>query len=470
MKSKCCNNFFLFVFLITSFSVTPQSVKIDSLIKVLDTQKNDTNKVKTLNLLCGQYKANSELDKVIEYGEQSLELSKKLKYFRGEANALTKIGSAYEIKGDLPQALKYYINALKQYEQVLNQKTKTIQDVGWAKEGMAISYGNIGNVYALQGNLKEALVNQFLDLKIAQEIDNKKLIGNAYNNIGIIYYKQNNIPEALKNFSLALEMKKKIGNKSGMASSFSNIGAIYLQYANSFPINKKEHKSYKDSAKNNFNEAIKIYNDLNIAEGLIAGYINIAQIEREQNQTKAKVLLEKALKLSLAIGYKEATKICYKSLSSVDSVQGNYKSSFLNFKNYILYLDSLTNEENTKQMVQTQMQYEFDKKEATTKAEQEKKDVISLAEKKKQQVFILLISIVLLLVGIFAVFIFRSLKTTQKKKKIIQEQKYIVEHQKHLVEEKQKEIIDSINYAKRIQLSILPNDKYIERNLNKQER
>jgi len=39
------------------------------------------------------------------------------------------------------------------------------------------------------------------------------------------------------------------------------------------------------------------------------------------------------------------------------------------------------------------------------------------------------------------------------------EQKNIAEHQKHLVEEKNKEILDSINYAKRIQKAILPPDK-----------
>ncbi|MBK9191300.1 MAG: SpoIIE family protein phosphatase [Crocinitomicaceae bacterium] len=39
------------------------------------------------------------------------------------------------------------------------------------------------------------------------------------------------------------------------------------------------------------------------------------------------------------------------------------------------------------------------------------------------------------------------------------EQKNIAEHQKHLVEEKNKEILDSINYAKRIQKAILPQDK-----------
>jgi hypothetical protein len=78
--------------------------------------------------------------------------------------------------------------------------------------------------------------------------------------------------------------------------------------------------------------------------------------------------------------------------------------------------------------------------------------------------------LVLLLAG----FIFRSLRITRKQKNIIElqknkveEQKQKVEHQKHLVEEKQKEILDSIHYAKRIQQSLLPTEKYIERHLNR---
>lgn len=38
---------------------------------------------------------------------------------------------------------------------------------------------------------------------------------------------------------------------------------------------------------------------------------------------------------------------------------------------------------------------------------------------------------------------------------------------KEKTEEKQKEIIDSIRYAKRIQVALMPNEKYIERNINK---
>ena len=42
-----------------------------------------------------------------------------------------------------------------------------------------------------------------------------------------------------------------------------------------------------------------------------------------------------------------------------------------------------------------------------------------------------------------------------------------IEMEKLLVEEKNKEILDSIHYSKRIQNALLPSEKYIERNLNR---
>lgn len=91
-----------------------------------------------------------------------------------------------------------------------------------------------------------------------------------------------------------------------------------------------------------------------------------------------------------------------------------------------------------------------------SKAEQEKKDVFSAQEKQRQQMIIYSISIILFFVTLFAIFIFRSYR--QKQKANIE-----IIKQKRIIEEKQKEILASINYAKRIQESLLPTEKYIDR-------
>ena len=74
------------------------------------------------------------------------------------------------------------------------------------------------------------------------------------------------------------------------------------------------------------------------------------------------------------------------------------------------------------------------------------------------------------MVGLFALFMVNRFRVTNKQKKVIEAQKQIVEEQKHLVDEKQKEILDSIHYAKRIQTVLMPTEKYIERNMHKLRR
>jgi hypothetical protein len=45
-----------------------------------------------------------------------------------------------------------------------------------------------------------------------------------------------------------------------------------------------------------------------------------------------------------------------------------------------------------------------------------------------------------------------------------------IQEQKKEIEQKNKDIIDSIHYAKRIQTSLMPTDKYIDRNINRNNR
>ena len=61
--------------------------------------------------------------------------------------------------------------------------------------------------------------------------------------------------------------------------------------------------------------------------------------------------------------------------------------------------------------------------------------------------------------------VFRSSRQKQKINRELVSKNDIIEKQKHLVEEKQKEILDSINYAKRIQYSLLASAKLLNDNL-----
>ena len=97
---------------------------------------------------------------------------------------------------------------------------------------------------------------------------------------------------------------------------------------------------------------------------------------------------------------------------------------------------------------------------AKAKADQDKKDAVAVSEARKQKIVLWSVISGLMLVLGFAGFIFRSLRITGR-------QKQLIEQQKHLVEEKQKEILDSIRYAKRIQTALMPTEKYIDKTLKR---
>ena len=84
---------------------------------------------------------------------------------------------------------------------------------------------------------------------------------------------------------------------------------------------------------------------------------------------------------------------------------------------------------------------------------------------KRHKIIILSVVIGLIIVFVFTVFLYKSLRQNKKANSIITFQKREVETQKHIVEEKQKEILDSINYAQRIQYSLLASDSLLKQNL-----
>jgi hypothetical protein len=67
---------------------------------------------------------------------------------------------------------------------------------------------------------------------------------------------------------------------------------------------------------------------------------------------------------------------------------------------------------------------------------------------------------------IFLIYLSNRFRLIKKQKNIIEEQKKLVEFQKEIVDEKQEQILSSIYYARRIQQSLMPTEKFIERKLN----
>ncbi len=479
---------FVFIFLFgLQLQLLAFNKPVDSLIAHIKTAKADTAKVLSLLELSKKYYQTGSLEETQQYAGQALVLSQQLRFKKGMAKSHTLLGIVARYQGHYVEALEHHYTSLK-----IKQEVKD-------KEGVSASYNNIGAIYWSQGNYPEALTCFFASLKINRELNDKPGIATSCNNIGLIYSNQGNYAEALKNHFASLKIRQELNDKRGISASYNNIGLIYINQ-----------KKYEEALKNHF-ESLKIKIEIGDSAEMTQSYNNIGLTydymrkfkEAEQNYlaalklseiigdqqafayscsnlgmlcsrmnkpAQARDYLNKALSIAWQIGSMEDIKFSYKGLAELDSACGNYKQSLDYYKKFIVYRDSLINEENTKSIVRTEMNFEFEKKITADSIKNEEAQKIKDAEIEVQQAQLkqektLRYSLFtgLSLIVVFTLFLFNRFKITQKQKRIIELQNRTVDHQRHmaeeqrvLVEEKNKEITDSILYAEKIQRAIMP--------------
>ncbi|MBA2610703.1 MAG: tetratricopeptide repeat protein [Bacteroidetes bacterium] len=459
-----------------------QTHETDSIVNSLKTAKDDTSKVNSLIVLSKKLHNIGEIDPSLQYANTARNLSIKLGFKKGEAKAYNRIGNICMNLGDIPAALKNHLTALKLRKEI-NDKPglcNSYNDIGNAyfsegdylqalenflaslkikeelgdKTGMASSYNNIGNVYFDLGNYKEALKNQLSSLQISKKSGNEMGIASSYNNIGLVYYALNNYPEALKNHLAALHIREEIGDILGKAKSLGNIAIVYDKMG-----------SYEEALKYSF-EALPLYEKVGDEQGIQSIYLNVAVAY--YNLKKYKDCEEygiKAMDLANKIDDLKGVKETSQALSALYTVLEKPEKAFSYYKIYIIARDSLINEDNAKKTVRLEMNYMFQKKEVadSLRVVEEKKIVAIQLKQEKLQRYVLCGGLAFVL--IFAIFMVSRFRISQKQKKIIELQKKEVEHQKELVDEKQKEVMDSIHYAQRIQKALLASDNLLKQNL-----
>lgn len=436
----------------TSFA---QNRNIDSLLFILKNDKsacqkpclNDTSKVIHLIALCNEYRNIGDYESGLKFGNEALQIATNIQAQKCIATACNNLGNINYSNGNYFEALKnysaslqvnkilknkkdiagsylnigiiyYYQNnypeALKNYYASLNLR----EEIG-DKEGIANSYTNIGLVYDDPDHYPDALKYYFDALKIYENIENNKGIADSYNNIGRIYNSMGNYSEALKMYFASLKINEDVGDKYGIAFSYTNIGNIYWNQVNYPKINSKVESSSPEnilkSAFQNYFEALKVRKEIGEEQGIIEAFINLGNVQMDLKKLKeAEDYLNKALQLSKKINNKEWIKESYSRLEELDSIQGNWKAAYQYYKLFILYRDSIEQQESENKLAQDLVAYESEKKEGDSIVEQDKKNMLEDANKKNQQFILIIFSVIFILMIVLAGFFFRSKRALKK--------------------------------------------------------
>lgn len=397
----------------------------------------------------------------IEFHTKALRIRTELQDTNGMAKLYLNIASAYI---DIPDYYKAIDNGFK--------AVKLFEAIGERSEFLAKTFNNLGNAYERLKEYDKAMKYYQQALAIQQEQGDQSEIARMLNNIANIFVLQgeaskdealqkSNFITALEKYSKALDISEALDDKDLIAIINSNIGNIYWSL-NDF-----------SKALAYLNKSLETYRKLESKIGVANAYNNLCKHYRLQQKFDQSIIYGlKALALADSINDAEQIRNACEYLSSNYYDLKQFEKSLFYHKRYVEEKDKLINVEGAKKLVEKESRMEFEKKAQLLKAEQDKQNAIAEAESRRQKVISWSAGIGLVLFIIFSVFIYNRFRVIRKKNRIIEEQKGLMLEKNSALEtanseiaQKNKDITDSIQYAKRIQRALLASDTLLKKNL-----
>ncbi|MFL5751762.1 MAG: tetratricopeptide repeat protein [Bacteroidia bacterium] len=413
----------------------------------------------------------------IDYYQRSLRLYRSMRSSEGMATTCTNLAIVYQQQGNNEAALKFNQEAYLNYQKIKD------------REGAGFALNNMGQIYQAIGNLQKALELYHSSLKIAEDDGDPETIGTTLTSIAAVYNALTEYETARSYFFRAYREIKKTGDVKTLGIALNNIGSNYLKMgsqdsASHFFSRALEtldaspafggkavalsnlgqicflRKKYTDAI-NYYNRAFLIRQEINDVRGLAYSNMNLGEVYFEMGNTrKAEEFARRSLELSQKHGYPANIRLSAELLKKIFRMKKEYKHALEMDELFARMSDSIMSDENRRASVKKQFQYEYEKKAAADSVKVTEQKKISAVELQQEQTQRYALYGGLVAVLLFSLIVYRRFR-------ISQQQKNIIERQKHLVEEKQKEILDSIHYAHRIQRALITNEKYIDRNLRK---
>jgi tetratricopeptide (TPR) repeat protein len=353
-----------------------------------------------------------------------------------QANVYRQMGMVADYNAEYESATQYYLKAIKIAETINHLKIQ------------ASCLGNLGILHERLGHQKEALNYYWKCEKLFIKSNDSISLPMVYTNIGNVFDNLKLFDSCLFYYFKAEIIAKKMNHVPMLALINYNIGNIHHQQG-------RHAQAYEY-----FKTALRINEELNERDNIIGCYMQIGNVLTAMKKfSEALPYLEKSLQLAKEADYKAMISKNYEVLAGFYADQGKFDKAYQAQKLFITSRDSFLNEENQNNMANLEKKYESEKKQHQIDV-LNKENQLKNAEVTKQNIFKYAFAIGFVLMGGLAFSIFRGLMAKKKANELITKQK-------ELVEEKQKEILDSIHYARRIQKALITSEFYINKELRK---
>ncbi len=384
--------------------------KIDSLLFVLINYHStcdytclaDSLKINTLNRL-GFELSSQNPDTSLILHREALSLSQKIIWPLGTGNSYYSLARVNYFVGGYSESRKYFEMAIEEYKTL---KIESGYDKIFINNKIAESLKNLGSVYLQSGKYPEALNYYLQALKIAEETGNPIIVAGSIENIGLVYKKVKNYVKAKEYYSKSLSLNESAKNEIGIADTYLRLGTLYSEL------------DRNDSAKYYQLKALEIYERLNNKIGLIKVTANIGAIYNDEkdfhsalpyyfkglkmaeeindlenkaillgniglayfslnNLVSAEKFLLHASNLADSLGDLDEIVFTNETLSDLYSKTGKFKMALSHYKIAATAQGSIFNDSAARNLIISELTYNM-------KNEQEKKDAISKSEQNKK--------------------------------------------------------------------------------------
>ncbi len=498
----------ILVVMLALWAVNTWGQSKDSLESLLANTGSQTEQVNLLVQFAQDYTTTNPTV-AIEFANRALTIAIEADYTIGYARALTLLGSLYALQLQADDALVYYAQARNKYLQIehrhgvadvafrigniyydLGEYVKALEYAREAKDiyqQQVAAPGMLSKVLILIcdtyhgiGANDQAIPECLEALRLYEEAENLSGKAEVLNAMGSIYLDLSYFDKAKSFFLEALQIARDNNNPTAIATSLSTIGDMYL----------KESKA--EDAQVYLNDALTIELQIGNLRRLSWLYLKLGQtMLLQSNWAQATTHLEKAysyaadvgnlglqadalvelgkayagtgqtdtaieyLKQSLNLARRSNTRPvllnCYRNLAKIYDQIGDIENAFVYFNFYMRENEAINTREAGRRIAEAEALYELDKKQKQIELQQKQIEITNLQEASSRTLSYSLMT-GLTFIGIIAVVLYSRYRLKTKANEQLQRQ----EEATALVNV---QLTDSIRYARRIQLSLLPDTK-----------
>lgn len=309
-------------------------------MRLLETQKDNVLLIETYNLIGRSYLKKRLQPQARQYFKRALGLAQQHQYAEAIAIAQKNLGVLYAMNSEYKDAMDLFLEAL--------ESAKNIHH----RAHIAHCIINIGTIHAHLLNYKEALNRYSTAIAIYQDVLNLRNRVVLLNNIGNTYYTTEQYDTALTYFSKVLALAANIDYHQMVAHAYAQLSKTYI-------------------AKNQFSSAIlyarksaMAFEDIDDSKEKHINLMNFAQIAFYQNNlTDAIDWANKCMEKATLYKDNYYLKKCSKLLADIHEAKGDYRTSAKYYKMYATFQENWFKDQKVRHTIDAEIRYSIKEKE-----------------------------------------------------------------------------------------------------------